>query len=419
MFTNVNPSRRRDMNEVIEFGMTGNEAQEIIRMYRETQKNYFTYEVLCGLLMSGFKGFADIWDTLYIKAFIVLNAANGMNEKDNRATDENSWPVIAKFLRELLAERETTEGKKKMLRTRAPKEFRCKWTDEQEHFKSMSVKVSSSTGTQKEIKKQTQLNLERMEHIKALEKNISPGGDLRESYNEIREQHLMDIENLPTNEQAANFVMRDKRKKRIPALLLCWLIMPIYVILKSLDLLFDSMITEYHKYYDPKHSKFGGEHPFLGKMSFNIGLGFFIGAMVAMWKSVDPYIKNSEVAAYFVSGFTAGFLFMSLFRTVLGIVIDPITHFVGKHFAQKASEKLQTMSADEFQVGIVNYSYERAKHYLDLLEDRQLIIEDLRKAIETNAPYGEIDELRKEKDISIKNLAKLEAAGAAHRGQVW
>lgn len=64
--------------------------------------------------------------------------------------------------------RNTTEGKKYVLNFLTIDPVRTDETDESDMINTASIEVSAITGSEKKDKKQTQINIKRMEHIKAL-----------------------------------------------------------------------------------------------------------------------------------------------------------------------------------------------------------------------------------------------------------
>ena len=78
-----------------------------------------------------------------------------------------------------VAFRNTTEGKKHVFRLITPNPVRNEEADIYDMINTAAIKVSAANGTERQNKKQTQLNIERMEHLRMLEKSISKGGALR------------------------------------------------------------------------------------------------------------------------------------------------------------------------------------------------------------------------------------------------
>lgn len=172
-------------------------------------------------------------------------------------------------------------------------------TDVNDMLNTASIEVSAATGSTKNDKKQTQINIERLTHIRALEKSISKGGVLREMYDATLKTHKDGVENLMTNEDAAKGAMYSKRRKRIPSLLLSWLVMHLYVILRTFDMFFDGGIISAKMGYQglALGPKVGSNHPFLGRISIPIVVATFISFVSAITKysaGMLDYVREGD-----------------------------------------------------------------------------------------------------------------------------
>lgn len=394
--------------------MNPNIANNIINEYA-AKKGYPTVEELYNMNHIDFMMKTDFWLTEYLEtlpdAGLYYNLANIIINPHTGQKEQTEWGRKMSHIKDVIKFRETTEGKKKYLLDNIPEPVRNKESDIDDMLKTASIKVSAASGNEKQNKEQTQLNIKRMEHIVALEKSISKGGALRAMYDTTLETHKEGIENLITNEEVARLVMKEKRHKKFPALLLSWIIMPLYVILRCFDMFFDGYFTPriMGSYINDVDPKVGSRHPLLGRLSIPILFGTFLSFMDASENiklGTEAYVNNG----IFITGIVAMPLYALGFAVVKQFLNVPFAWLVEKYgaVAEWASEVFNIANADDYQLGEINMHYDNQEVIGKLIKEREHLIVDLKYAIENDLPYNKCDSFYNDKELSIKALNKEE-----------
>lgn len=355
----------------------------------------------------------ELWPTDYIEALpdagLHYKLDNKIQHPRTGQMVRSEWGWKMEQVHKAIEFRNSTEGKKHVLRFQIPEPVRNEETDINDMLNTASIKVSATNVTEKKKKKQTQLNIARMEHVKALEKSISKGGGLRTMYDVSLKTYIEDVDNLMTNEDAAKAAMKSKRRKRIPALLLSWLVMPLYVIFRSFDMLFDGFFTSMKLGYTEVGlgPKVGSNHPFLGRLSIPLVVATFISFIDAFAKynaGAEKYVEHGP----FVSGlimipvYAIGFAIVKQF---LDIPFMWLTNIYGR-FATRASYMFEPTAAEEYQLSGVTNSYEQQGVLGQLIKEREELINDLKNAIENDLPYSRCDTYRSDKRFSLKTIER-------------
>lgn len=390
-------------------------ANDIINSYA-TMKGYPTVAQAQTMEHSDFLKGLEIWPIEYIAALpdagLHYKLTGKVTHPQTGQIVRSEWGWKMEQVQKTLDFRNSTEGKKYALRFITPIAVRNEETDMNDMINTASIKVSANIGSAKSDKKQTQLNIERMEHLRALEKSISKGGALRTMYDATLKAHKDGVENLMTNEDAAKAAMYSKRRKRIPALLLSWFVMPLYEILRTLDMFFDGGIIASKMGYTESElgPKVGSNHTFLGRFSIPIVVATFISFVSAITNynvGVEKYVDHGIV----VSGVIMIPLYMLGFIIIKQFLDIPFIWFTNKYgiFAEWASCIFTPVSADEFQLGGVTQTYEQQGYLGQMIKDREALIYDLKDAIKNNIPYAKCDILCNDKKFSLKTLEKEES----------
>ncbi|MFV0362703.1 MAG: hypothetical protein ACK5LL_06395, partial [Suipraeoptans sp.] len=126
------------------------------------------------------------WPTEYIAAMpdagLNYNLSGKVKHPQTGQVVRSEWGWKMEQVKKVVEFRNTTEGKKSVLRHLVSDAIRNEDTDINDMLNTATIKVAATTGSKKRDKKQTQINIERMNHIRALEKSISKGGALRVMY---------------------------------------------------------------------------------------------------------------------------------------------------------------------------------------------------------------------------------------------
>lgn len=389
-------------------------ANNIINDYATT-KGYSTVAQANNMSYSEFVKGLEIWPAEYIAALpdagLYYSLTGKVNHPQTGQIVRSLWGQKMEQVQKTLEFRNSTEGKKHMLHSITPIAVRNEETDVNDMLDIASIKISATTGFAKSDKKQAQINIERMELIRALEKSISNGGALRAIYEATLKAHKDGVENLMTNEEAAKASMHSKRRKRIPALILSWLLMPLYVILRSFDMFFDGgIISAKMGYAGPELGpKVGSNHTFLGRFSIPIVVATFISFISAIANynaGVEKYVSHGIV----VSGVIMIPLYMIGFIIIKQFLDIPFMWLTNKYgvIAEWASRLFEPVKADEFQLGGVTQTYMQQDILGQMIKERETLIYDLKAAIKNNLPYAKCDTLCNDKKFSLKTLEKEE-----------
>lgn len=390
-------------------------ANSIIEEYA-AREGYPTIEQLNDMKRVEFMNGLDVWPTEYIEvmpnAGLCYELTGMMRHPQTGEMVRSEWGWRMEQIPKTVAFRNTTEGKKHILRLITPKPVRNEEIDINDMIDTASIKVSAANGTERQNKKQTQLNIERMEHLRMLEKSISKGGALRAMYDASLDAHNDGVENLTTNEEAADMVMREKRRKRIPTLLLSWLVMPLYVIIRSFDMFLDGGILSHKLGYNEgiySGPKVGSNHRILGRLSIPLIVGTFISFVSANDKfrfGAEDYVTRGvfNSGLYAIPVYMLGFIVIKQFLNI------PFLWLVEKYggIAEWASCVFKITDAEDYQFGRVTYTYELQETLGQLIKERQELIKDIKYAIENDVSYSRCDSSRSDKNLSIKALEKEE-----------
>jgi hypothetical protein len=228
-------------------------------------------------------------------------------------------------------------------------------------------------------------------------------------YDATLKAHKDGVENLMTNEDAAKAAMHSKRRNRIPALLLSWLVMPLYVILRTFDMFFDGGIISAKMGYEGHElgPKVGSNHRFLGRFSIPLVVATFISFVSAITNynaGVEDYVSHGIV----VSGIIMIPLYMIGFIIIKQFLDIPFIWLTNKYgfVAMMASFAFLPTAAKEFQLGGITKTYEQQDVLGQMIKEREALIQDLILSIENDIPYAKCDILCKHKKFSLKTLEK-------------
>lgn len=365
---------------------------------------------------SEFQKGLETWPTEYIAALpdagLYFNLTGKMKHPQTGQTVCSEWGWKMEQVQKTIEFRNSTEGKKYVLRFITPKAVRNEETDIDDLLDTTSINVTATTGSEKNDAKQTKINIRRMEHVRALEKSISKGGALRVMYEATLKAYNDGVENLMTNEDAARAAMYSKRRNKIPALILSWLVMPLYVILRTLDMFFDGGIISHTLGYNEGLElgpKVGSNHRVLGRLSTPLVVGTFMSFVTAAVNysvGVEDFVSHGILVSgvIFIPVYSIGFIILKQF---LGIPFIWLTIKYGA-FATKASYMFEPNNADEFQLGGVTHSYEQQGSLGQMIREREELIKNLKEAIKNNISYSPYDTKCKDKRFSLKTLEKEE-----------
>ncbi len=388
-------------------------ANDIINNYA-VREGFPTIKELHPMEHAEFLRELELWPTEYIAALpdagLHYDLTNKIKHPRSGQMVRSEWGWKMEQVQKALEFRNTTEGKKHVLRFLTSEPVRNEESDVNDMLNTASIKVSATTGSVKKDKKQTKINIERMEHIKALEKSISREGSLRTMYDASLNAHKKDVENLMTNEDATKAAMKSKRRRKIPALLLSWFVMPLYVILRSFDMFFDGGFMSHRLGYEEgiySGPKVGSNHRLLGRLSIPLIIGTFISFVNATIKyriGVEDYVSHGVTISgiIMIPVYAIGFIIIKQF---LNIPFIWLTIKYGA-FAERASCMFEPTTAEELQLGGVTKSYEVQDSLGQMIQEREEIINGLKKAIENNEHYSPYDVYCKDKKFSMKTLEK-------------
>lgn len=389
-------------------------ALNIVNAY-VSYEGYPDIESINSMKHSDFLKGLEEWPTRYIEALPDAGLFYKLSDKINHpqtgkiVTTEWGWKM--EQVHKTVEFRESTEGKKHILRTITPGPIRNEENDTNDMIDTASIRVSTATGSARKVKKQTQLNLERMEHIKALERSISKGGAVRDVYEEVLDDHSNNVESLMTNEEAAIAAMKEKRWKRIPSLLLSWLVMPFYVILRAFDMILDSFVISYRRGINIKKisPKVGSNHKFFGRFSIPLVIATFLSFVITISShnaGIEEYATRDPIllSIFLVPFYMIAFMIVKQF---FDLPFDWGTYKYGI-IALKASYAFEPKTAEEFQLGDVSETYELQDILRKMIIERENIINGLKDSIENNFKLNEYDEYRCHEDLSLKALKKEE-----------
>ena len=341
------------------------------------------------------------WDISYIEAVLSLGEHYGCNKPDRRTV----WTSVVECLTCEIKYRNSVDAKKATLRKMAEAEVRGADEDALEKKRNARVQTDTLVGSIGASKKQKRINEERLQHIHALEKTLEKGGSLREVCDELYKDHNDCIENLPTNEETAKTVMQDKRKCAFKALILSWFIMPIYILVRAIDILCDSVIVAKIK-NDDLDSRFSLHAPIMGRLTIPYVL---CGALTAI-ETADTLTHGGEIM-YGSIGYHIFFTFLeTLFvftvaKSLIGVPAAYLADFIGKA-VEWASDRFDPIDEYTAQFGAVEFTAVSYNHFKGLFDERQAVIRELRTAIKENRPRYEIDTLRIRGAFSYKSLEK-------------
>ncbi len=387
-------------------------AKEIIARYTKAvytapsgeTKGFYTPKDVAEMPRKNFEEEVQIWAVEYIEAVLTLATAWNFDEQfdlqKHGKTDITEWGYRAKKMREIVEFKKSTEGKKHLLRTIVSVPCRTEEKDREEMMKDSSVQVASA-GTGRGAEKQTKLNVQRMEHLKALEKSISKGGALREVYERTLQDYHRKVEELPTNEEALALSERDQKELRPKALWVASLVMPLFVFVRTVDIILDSFILGKMQ-GGFIETKLGGEYMILSRTFGNSLIAAFIALVLAFCE-----VGTTGVVALFFENFFCLFILFAIARNLIGIITELLTIFIGKVIVVPASKCFEAASQNDYQMFDVSREMEYLKEFESQIKEREDIIEDLRTIINEDQPYGYVDEfLKGRKDLSLKRLAQ-------------
>lgn len=394
--------------------MISSTANDIINHYA-TKRGYPTLPQINSMDRIEFTKGLKLWATEYISALpdagLHYNLTDKLIHPQTGQIAGSEWGWKMEQVEKTVEFRNTTEGKKYVLQHLVPEAVRNEETDANDMLNIASIKVSAITSSARSNKKQTQINIKRINHIRALEKSISKGGSLRAMYEATFNAHKDSIENLMTNEDAAKAAMQSKRKKKIFSLLLSWLVMPLYVILRTLDMFFDAGIILAKMGYKGAQlgPKVGSTHPFLGRFSIPLVVAAFISFTSAIAKynaGVEKYVDHGIV----VSGIIMIPLYMIEFIILKQFLDIPFMWLTKKYgtIAKWASCRFDPTTAEEFQLGEVTQTFEYHELLGHMIRERENLIKGLTEAIESNVSSSPFDTYCKDKKFSLKTLEKEE-----------
>ena len=387
-------------------------ANDIINFYA-AERGYPTFEGINAMSRADFEKGLALWPTEYIEAMpdaAMHYALTGkVKHPQTGQMVRSEWGWRIEQIQKTVEFRYTTEGKKYVLSLLDTNPVRNEETDVDDMINTASIKVAADTGSAKKDKKQTQINIKRMEHIKALEKSISKGGALRAMYESTLKVHKESVDNLMLNEEAAKAAMKDKRRKKIPALLLSWIVMPLYVILRTLDMFFDGYFSSMRMGYTEVAlgPKVGSNHRLLGRIS----IPFVVSAFISFVSATINYnlgVEDNVKYGIFITGVAAIPLYMLGFTILKQLLDIPFMWLTNKYgeFASKVSSMFEPTTADEFQFGKVTQTYEQQEILGQLIKEREELIKGLKEAVERNTSYSHYDTKCKDKKFSLKMLEK-------------
>ena len=396
--------------------MTLKEAKSILVRYNNN--GYPTIGEFQEISDEEFNKWVNIWPPEYLEAMMIFGESLGYKEdsglrRGGIITVLTVWGERVQKAREVVAYKKTTEGKQDVLRTIAPTmdSVEKKSASRKERMKEIKAAYEKAVAEKKMSKKQIKLNAKRIEMIEVLERNISTDGYLGDELKTSIKVYNNSVEELPTNEQAAASVMRDKKKNKVLSLLLSWITMPFFVIVKAINYILDSAALTYHHCGDIA-SLLGGKHPALSRIEIPLMMTIFYIAVTEHnieKDSITLFVELSEKTGIEFSNMAVTFLvvlfFVILIRNIGGIVPFYVGWFYGQ-VVEKASKKFSTASENDYQMRDVSENMDYVNFVKARIQGRENLIEALMEAVRTNAPYNEVDGCMKDRDFKVKTLKK-------------
>lgn len=383
--------------------MDKREAYELVNAYKEQYGFPGVKEFVRMPLDEMDKKFKNFeWSIEYMEAMIDAGAYVGYQEKEPKdlgygMKEYDAWSLRVARLRHQLKYRKSDTGKKDILRHITPEVYK---PEEHSTIDTASIRVDYGDNT-RAGKKQTELNIQRLEYIKALEKSISKGGSVREAYERARREYKEKVDTLPTTAETEKMAREEKKRSRIPTLLLSWIIMPVYTIFKSLEGFCDSLFITHKMDEDITHTKFGSKHGLFGRMIFP-----FIAAWFIAWAGYETALLSGvdDFAQAFVD-FVYAFVFLIVAKTILYLPFKYITKFIGM-LAENMSWIFMSRTQNEFQMATVSYSLDKIKELEEVMREREEFINIVKNHIERNKQYTGYDAARNLKGRTLKDLEK-------------
>lgn len=396
--------------------MTLQEAKSILAKYNKN--GYPAIGEFQKISDEEFNKWVNIWPPEYLEAMIMFGESLGYKE-DSGLKRAGFFPVLTVWgervqkAREVIAYKKTTEGKQDVLRTIAPTmdSVEKKSASRKERMREIKAAYEKEVAEKRMSKKQVKLNKKRIEMIEALEHNISEDGFLGNNLKNSIDRYNNSVDTLPTNEQAASAVMKDKKKNKILSLILSWFTMPFFVILKTLGYILDSAALIYHLCGDFM-SQLGGNHPTLSRVEIPLMMTIFYMAVTEYTVSGDSvglFVELSEKTGIEFSNTFVTFFVVLFFVTVIRNIGGIIPYYIGLIYGkvvEKASKKFSTASENDYQMRDVSEKMDAVNFERARIQGREELIEALMEAVRTNAPYNEVDGCMKDRDFKVKNLKK-------------
>ena len=390
-------------------------AKEIIAKYIHSTytmpsgetKNFYTPAHVAQMPRKEFEEELQIWPVEYMQAVLTLAEAWNFEEyfdlEKHGKTDITEWGCKANRLREVVAFKQTVEGKQRMLRTIVSEPYRTEEKDREEYIKDMAVRVEAS-GSGRQAQRQTKLNIQRMKYLKALEKSISKGGALRDAYERTLADYYRSVDNLTSNEEALALSERDQEKLRPKALWLASLIMPFFIFVRTVDIILDTFVRNGIDRWEWGESRLGGDFGLIERTTGAALLTSFLVLPSAFYEG-----GATGFVPLFFKDFFITFIYVAIARNLIGILTDLFSAFLGKFIVEPASKCFEAASENDYQMFDVSREMESLKELEGIIKEREDIIDDLRTIINEDQPYGYVDKfLKSNKNLSLKKLAQLE-----------
>ena len=396
-------------------------ARELVNRY--VQMGYPNPSMYKKMPRNEFEEGIHVWPLEYMEATLVcgkiLGYAENFNMKDHGKTDMTEWGYRVKRTKEYIAYKNTLEGKKESLRAVCPADVRSVPDAARTSIEMHNLETTMMMSKMKEVsKQQLKLNNERYEQVMAIGKSISNGGYLRNMYLQLVAEYNKKIDNMPTNEETAEAIMKDKRKKRLPALLLSWLVVPFYACLRGADIVADSKlwhgIREGHPF-----TSLSGEHPFIGRLEqvslwtiFLLALqliSFFeegvmeVDGNLLVLNSLNAEQWKAVLKEIFRHGVVGTFFVVVAVRNIGGIIPYELAKLYSK-IVSKASRCFRIITPHDYQIAIMYKDIEIIDYVGTMIKEAETVFENSRMAIIKNEPYGDADISRKQLEANIKKL---------------
>ena len=396
--------------------MTLKEAKSILVKYNNN--GYPTIGEFQKISDEEFNKWVNIWPPEYLEAMIMFGESLGYKE-DSGLKRAGFFPVLTVWgervqkAREVIAYKKTTEGKQDVLKTIAPTMTSMEQRSAARMKRMKELKtLSEKAAVEKKIsKQQAKLNAKRIELIEAIEHYISKDGKKGNDYENVLKEYHKSVNNLPTNEDAAQWVMEDKKINKILSLILSWFTMPLFVILRVLGFIFDSAIMVCHM-AGSFMSQLGGKHSALSRIEIPLIITIFYVTVTEYTVGGDfreLFVRLSERTEIGFNETIVAFLMVLFFVTVIrnigGIVPFFAANIYGSTVVEKASRKFSTASENDYQMRAASEKLDTLNFIKKQIDFHEEIVEALIEAVETNSPYCKIDELcDSRKDLSTKYL---------------